>query len=191
MNAPEFTSTETPRLLLRRLKDGDLPTLLAYHNDPEVARYQLWEDMSEAAARAFVNEQKSLRPGVPGQWFVFALERKDTHVHIGDCSLKVSELDERQGEIGFNLARDQQGKGYAAEAVSSVLDYAFDVLELHRVIAVTDCENAASVALLERVGMRREGHFIQNIWFKGKWGDEYHYAVLRHEWTHRRRRPAS
>jgi len=35
------------------------------------------------------------------------------------------------------------------------------------------------------IGMRREGHFIQNIWFKGKWGDEYLYAVLREEWSHK------
>lgn len=47
---------------------------------------------------------------------------------------------------------------------------------------IADCENAASIALLERLGMRREGHFIQNIWFKGKWGDEYLYAILEEEW---------
>jgi RimJ/RimL family protein N-acetyltransferase len=53
---------------------------------------------------------------------------------------------------------------------------------LHRVIAITDCENAASVALLERLGLRREGHFLQNVWFKGTWGDEYLYAILHEEW---------
>jgi len=50
------------------------------------------------------------------------------------------------------------------------------------VIAVTDCENTASVTLLERLGLRREGHFIQNVWFKGKWADEYLYAILQDEW---------
>ena len=67
-----------------------------------------------------------------------------------------------------------------------MLNYAFTKLELHRVIAITDCENERSVALLSRLGMRREGHFIQNIWFKGKWGDEYLYAVLREEWLRKR-----
>ncbi len=47
---------------------------------------------------------------------------------------------------------------------------------------MTDCENDACVALLEWLGMRREGHFIENIWFKGKWGDEFQYAILHAEW---------
>jgi len=67
-----------------------------------------------------------------------------------------------------------------------VLDYVFTKLHSHRVIAITDCENERSVALLSRLGMRREGHFIQNIWFKGKWGNEYLYAILREEWLQKR-----
>jgi RimJ/RimL family protein N-acetyltransferase len=67
-----------------------------------------------------------------------------------------------------------------------VLDYSFEKLKLHRVVAIADCENEKSVALLSRLGLRREGHFIQNIWFKGKWGSEYLYAVLGEEWLGRR-----
>ena len=94
----------------------------------------------------------------------------------------INVFDHRQAEIGFTLSREYQGYGYATEAVSSILNYAFHTFDLHRIIAITDCENIASVALLERLGMRREGHFIQNIWFKGKWGDEYLYAMLKDEW---------
>jgi RimJ/RimL family protein N-acetyltransferase len=65
------------------------------------------------------------------------------------------------------------------------INYAFHTFDLHRITANTDCENIASVALLEQLGMRREGHFIQNIWFKGKWGDEYLYAILKEEWRHK------
>ena len=101
---------------------------------------------------------------------------------MGDCAFKIEEDDERQGEIGYTLARAYQGRGIASEAVSRVLEYAFASLGLHRVIAITDVENAPSVALLERLGLRREGHFHQNVWFKGKWGDEYLYAMLQEEW---------
>ena len=66
--------------------------------------------------------------------------------------------------------RAYQRQGFAIEAVSCFLTYAFLTFDLHRIIAITDCENAASVALLERLRMRREGHFLQNVWFKGKWG---------------------
>ena len=101
---------------------------------------------------------------------------------VGDCALKIEEHDERQAEIGYTLSRAYQGRGIASEAVSCVLEYAFVTLRLHRVIAITACENAASVALLERLGLRREGHFRQNVWFKGKWGDEFLYAMLQEEW---------
>jgi RimJ/RimL family protein N-acetyltransferase len=53
-------------------------------------------------------------------------------------------------------------------------------------VAIADCRNAPSWALLERVGMRREGHFIENVWFKGGWADEYLYAVLKDEWLQKR-----
>ena len=95
------------------------------------------------------------------------------------------EQDGRQAEVGFTLSREHQGKGYASEAVSRLLDYAFGDLGLHRVVAITDRENERSFALLERVGMRREGHFVQNAWFKGRWASEYLYALLEDEWLRR------
>ena len=178
----EFTTLETTRLRLRRFTDADLALFMAYRNDPEVARYQSWEGITESEARAFLQEQQKVQPGMPSQWFQIAIELKETGTLVGDCALKVEEYDERQAEIGYTFARAYQGLGIASEAVSRVLDYTFLTLGLHRVIAITDCENRASVALLERLGLRREGHFLQNVWFKGKWGDEYLYAILQVEW---------
>ena len=182
MSMPVFTTLETTRLRLRHFMDSDLALFMAYRNDPEVARYQSWEGISESEARAFLQEQKEIQPGVPGQWFQIAVELKETGMLVGDCALKIEEHDMRQAEIGYTLSRAYQGRGLASEAVSCVLEYAFVTLGLHRVIAITDCENVASVALLERLGLRREGHFRQNVWLKGKWGDEYLYAMLQEEW---------
>jgi RimJ/RimL family protein N-acetyltransferase len=178
----DFTTLETTRLRLRHFTDTDLLAFMTYRNDPVVARYQSWEDLSEPEARAFIQEQKEIKPGVPGRGFQIAIELKETGVLIGDCYFRINELDDRQAEIGFTLSRAYQGRGFATEAVSCFLNYAFLTFDLHRIIAITDCENAASIALLERLGMRREGHFLQNIWFKGKWGDEYLYAILKDEW---------
>jgi RimJ/RimL family protein N-acetyltransferase len=179
-----FTFLETERLLLRRFTDADLPSLLAYLNDPLVARYQTWESYTEQEAKEVIENKKTLNPFVPGEWFTFAVELKETATLIGHVALKLQ--DREQAEIGFTFARAHQGRGLACEAATRVLDYVFDELELHRVIAITDCENEKSAALLSRLGMRREGHFIQNIWFKGKWGDEFSYAILREEWLRRR-----
>jgi len=176
-----FNAIESQRLILRRFDDADLEPFLAYLNDPLVARYQTWESYTEQQARNVIEQQKSLLPGLPGHWFTFAVELKETGTLIGHVALKMLE-DAQQAEIGFTFAREYHGKGLAFEAAACVLDYVFTKLGLHRVTAITDCENERSAALLGRLGMRREGHFIQNIWFKGKWGSEYSYAILREEW---------
>ncbi|HLG93958.1 MAG TPA: GNAT family protein [candidate division Zixibacteria bacterium] len=181
-----FAPIETSRLILRQFADSDLSAIFAYRNDPEVAKYQNWTATREAELQAFIHDLKTAQPGTPAEWYQFAIELKSTKELIGDCALKVNKEDTKQGEIGFTLARQHQGKGLAVEAVSILLGYAFTKLELHRIIAITDCENSASIRLLERLGMRREGHFVQSIWNKGEWRDEYRYAILRDEWLQKR-----
>ena len=109
------------------------------------------------------------------------MELKETEGLVGDLGFRISE-DGKQGEVGYTLAREHWGKGYATEAVSRLLDHTFGVLGLHRVCAVVDQENAPSAAVLERLGLRREGAFVENAWFKGRWSSEYLYATLRKEW---------
>jgi RimJ/RimL family protein N-acetyltransferase len=177
-----FARLSSQRLILRRLRDSDLSTFCRYRSDPRVARYQDWVTFPEEDGVRFFAEQAGLHPDVEGAWFQMAIEHGETGEIVGDCAMKAIGDHPGQAEIGFTLAQDHQGKGYAAEAVTRLLDYAFGERSQHRVIAVTDARNAPAVRLLERVGMRREGHFLQNVWFKGSWGDEYLYAVLGQEW---------
>ena len=172
------------RLLLRRLAYEDLDAFLAYRNDPEVARYQSWDGMTTEEAHAFIREQQTVVPGEPGRWVQFAIELEATGALCGDVAIGVS-ADGRQAEIGFTLARAYQGRGIATEAVTTMLHQAFAAWQLHRVSATTDCLNLGSIALLERLGFRREGHHIENVWFKGAWGSEYVYAMLAREWARR------
>src|SRR3954452_17382511 len=111
-----FTQLDSPRLLLRHFKDADLPIFHAYRNDPEVARFQSWQQPTEDQARAFIDEMKTLQPGVPGEWFQFAVELKETGLLIGDLAMKVDREEPRQAEIGYTFAHEHQGKGYATEA---------------------------------------------------------------------------
>jgi RimJ/RimL family protein N-acetyltransferase len=183
MQSVEFATIETERLRLRRFADADLPAFIAYRNDPDIARYQSWEAITKAEAIAFILEQKTAPVGVPGEGIQIAIERKDNGRMIGDCYFNVMEDDPRQAEIGYTLTREAQGQGFATEAVAALLTWAFATFDLHRVVAIVDVRNTASVALHERLGLRREAHFRQNVWFKGAWGDEYLYAVLREEWS--------
>jgi RimJ/RimL family protein N-acetyltransferase len=177
---------ETERLLLRPFRDSDLDVFLAYRSDPEVARYQGWElPYERETAQAFIDEMKNARPDTPGHWFQAAIELKGSGVMIGDVASHLMASDPRQAYIGITLARAYWGKGYGEEASRRQLDYLFGELNLHRVVAECDVENAASQALLERLGFRREAHLIENIWFKGSWGSEFHYAMLEREWKRR------
>jgi RimJ/RimL family protein N-acetyltransferase len=178
-----FIRLSSKRLVLRRVRDADLSTFCRYRSDPEVARFQDWTEFPEEAGRRFFAEQAELHPGVAGAWFQMMIENAETGELIGDCGLKSMGDDPRQVVIGYTLAPIHQGKGYATEAITRLLDYIFTDLGKHRVTAMADTRNTRSVRLMERVGMRREGHFIQNNWFKGAWADEYLYAVLEHDWS--------
>ncbi len=182
---PDPRDLRTPRLRLRPLVLADVAAVTRYRDDPEVARYQSWETYSDADSEALIRAVMDRRSGTPGEWFQWGIELRSTGALIGDCGLKTRGDDPRQGEIGYTLARDQQGQGLATEAVRAVLDHAFRDLGLHRVSASVDADNLASLALLERLELRREAHFRRSVWFKGGWCDDVIYALLRDEWLAR------
>lgn len=173
---------ESNRLILRLFKSSDVELLLNYRGNPEVAKYQLWEPFTRDQALDFVHKYKSAKEFVPGEWFGMAIELKETGQLIGDIALKIESKDYSQAEIGFNLSPNYQKQGFAGEAVFCILDYLFRELNLHRVYAIVDSQNKAAGSVLKKAGMRREGHFVQNIRVKGNWGDEYFYAILKQEW---------
>lgn len=174
---------ETERLILRQFNASDLETFLGYRNDPEVAKYQAWEyPYPREKAIEFIQKMSIAIPA-HSDWLQIALELKVTGAMIGDVAFFVKREDERQAMIGYSLARPFWGNGYAFEAVCRLLAYLFDELNLHRISAECDVENAASWRLLEKLGFRREAHLIENIYFKGAYGSEYHYAMLLREWT--------
>ncbi len=177
---------ESARLVLRRLTEADVESLLAYRNDPEVARYQSWSSITRTQALALIQELQTVPPGTPGAGFQIAIALKETGQHIGDCYLHREAEETYQAEIGYTLAPAFQGQGYAREAVSRLLDFVFTDLNLHRVFARTLTYNRRSINLLARLGMRREAHFIRDYWFKEKWEDEYLYAILQDEWQRAR-----
>ena len=176
---------ESPRLLLRRFVSRDAPAFAAYRSEPAVARYQDWESCALAEAAAFIRRQRRHPPGAPGRWTQIAVALRQSDALIGDLGLLRHAADPRQATVGVTLAPQYQGRGYAAEALVTLLDHLFRQLDLHRVQADVDPRNRPSWALLERLGWRREGHRVKGVWFKGRWADEYLYAILREEWLAR------
>ena len=101
---------------------------------------------------------------------------------VGHVTISI-DPEHRQGEIGFMFDPAHQGRGYATEAARALVAYAFEHYGVHRVYGRLEPRNEASARVLEKLGMRREAHLIENEWVKGEWQSEAVYALLAREWT--------
>lgn len=179
----KFTEMKGERVTLRRFKPADVKPFVAYRSDPDVARYQSWDAPYPLAhGELLIRAMQRQHPDTPGQWFQFAVMLSSTGELIGDCGAKPDAADPRQAEIGYTIATQQHGHGYGADAVRTLLGYLFDGRGKHRVTASCDPRNTGSIRLLERIGMRREGHMRESIWFNGEWADDLLFAMLDREW---------
>jgi len=184
----EFIELCTARLHLRRPRPDDAAAISAYRGLPEVARYQSWETFDVDEASQLIADQLAIEPGTEGSWLQLMIVVTDSAQIIGDCGIHFLLNAARQAELGITLDPRYQHRGFAGEAVEGVLTYLFGSLNLHRVSATTDAENTAAQNLFERLGFRREAHFVEHLWFKGAWGSEYVFAMLQREWRVRARR---
>jgi len=179
---------QTQRLTLRPFSPADLDDLYDYQSRPEVARYLRWDARDRAQARAALEAQcRETRLETEGDWLTFAVVWREAGRVIGETGLKLTSRQHPQGETGFVFNPDYQGRGLATEAAAAMLTLAFDSLAWHRVTGNCDARNQSSARLMERLGMRREAHFAQNVMIKGEWTDELVYAILGHEWKARQR----
>ncbi|WP_029075701.1 GNAT family N-acetyltransferase [Kaistia adipata] len=176
----------TERLILRPFVAADFDAYAAYHSLPEVYRYLYAAvPVGEALRRQF--EDGLAAPfEADGDAFRLAVVRMDTATVIGETYLKMASQAALQGEIGYLFHPHAAGKGYATEAVGATIDFGFSHLGFHRIFARLDTANQGSIGVVERLGLRREAHLVQNDRFDGVWGDEYNYAVLASEWAGRR-----
>ncbi len=175
----------TWRLALTPLVAEDAPAFFAYRSDPGVCAYQGFEPGTLEDARRFIDAMQKTPFGRPGSWFQLGIRLREAGQLVGDVGIHFLAEDDRQAEIGFTVASRHQRRGYGSEAVTGVLAYLFGPGRHHRVIASVDPRNAPSVALLRRVGMRQEAHFVKSLWFKGAWADDLVFAVLASEWRER------
>lgn len=174
---------QTTRLTLRNFMDNDLESFLAYRNDPEVAKYQGWGmPYPREKAEKFISSMKDKSAPKQGEWIQFAVALKDTDELIGDLGCFVKKEDIRQSVIGFTIASSHWRKGYAVEVIPLLLEYLFEDMDMHRITADCDVENIASYHTLEKLGFRREAHFVESFLINGLYTSEYHYGLLQREW---------
>jgi RimJ/RimL family protein N-acetyltransferase len=175
----------TARLVLRHMTDDDIDDIHAYQSRPDVSRYVPYDPRSrdEVAAKVAKFAQARTLAG-DGDFWQLAIERTEAPGRvIGDVYFSITSVTSATAEIGWAMHPDHYGRGYMTEAASAILGIAFGDLGLHRVFAQLDPRNTASAALCRRLGMRAEAHFVEDLWFKGEWGDTEIYALLDREWA--------
>jgi RimJ/RimL family protein N-acetyltransferase len=174
---------QTARLLLRPFVAEDLDALHDLRSRPDVTRYLYWEPASRDEVRRELDRrvrQRTLER--EGETLHLAMVLRGGGAVIGDVSLKWLSREQEQGEVGFVVHPDHQGRGLAGEAAKAMLRLGFEHFAFHRIIGRCDGRNDASARLMRRLGMRHEAHFRENERFKGEWGDELVFAMLASEW---------
>jgi RimJ/RimL family protein N-acetyltransferase len=178
---------QTDRLLLRPFAATDFDALLAIQSRADVARYLYWDPRNAAEVRETLDTKVHATAIVAeGDHLSLAVVLRESGELIGDCSLVWASAEHRQAEIGFLFHPDHHGHGYATEAAAALLALAFDGLRAHRVFGRLEARNTASARVLERLGMRKEAHLVENEHIKGEWQSEVVYALLEREWASRR-----
>jgi ribosomal-protein-alanine N-acetyltransferase len=85
-------------------------------------------------------------------------------------------------KLGYAIAADHWGRGYATDAARAMVTFGFHELGLHRITAAIGPENAASMAVVKRLGFTREGHLRDHVFTNGAWRDSVLWSILAHEW---------
>jgi len=183
-----FSDIVTERLIVRQLRPSDAHSMFLYRSDPVVAKFQDWKPDSVEKTLEFIDIASRIEPDTPDTWFQLALAQRDSDKLIGDCGLHFFSSEMWQAELGITLAPSHHHQGYATEAVQAVLEFLFTGLGKHRVFASLDPGNSAAIALFNRVGMRKEGHFVESLWWNGEWVDAVIFAMLDREWRTRHKR---
>lgn len=174
---------ETKSLLLRPYEERDFEDFAGLAGREDVTRYLYWGPRDRAASReAFDRRLSGEAPEGGVKPLSLALIDRITGRFAGECGIVRVKAEHRDGELGYMLHPDFHDRGLAIEAAREVLRIGFEVLKLHRIHASCDDRNIASARVLERLGMRKEGHFRRNEWVKGEWTGGLCYALLEDEW---------
>jgi RimJ/RimL family protein N-acetyltransferase len=172
----------TERLIIRALTPDDLDRHHAIFSDVDVVRYLYFGPFDRPAAKEHLARRSVVELPAEGGWINFGVEVQGEGVLIGELAMGFISAVHEHYEVGYVIDPAYAGHGYATEGAAMIVELAFSALGAHRVSGRLDARNDPSARVLEKLGMRREAHLIENEFVKGEWTDELVYAVLAPEW---------
>ena len=175
---------ETERLIIRSISIDDKNEIFEYRSDTNTNKYQGWIPKTIDDVENFIGKI-SKQINIPETWFQFVLIEKNTQKIIGDIGVHFIDMENKQVEIGCTLNSVFQHKGYATESLKKIIDYLFKELNKHRIIASIDPNNYNSIRMVEKIGFRKEAHFVESLLVNGVWVDDLVYALIEKEWENK------
>jgi RimJ/RimL family protein N-acetyltransferase len=172
----------TERLILREFTEQDWPAVLAYQTDPLYLRYYEWTGRTPEEVQAFIGMFLAQQRAQPRIKFQLAVTLKTDNQLIGNCGIRLEEPGAHQADIGYELAPQHWGRGYATEAARAIIAFGFEELRVHRIWSWCIADNVGSARVLEKLGMQLEGRLRENEHFKGRWWDTLMFGILDAEW---------
>ena len=175
---------ETPRLILRKFAEDDFADVHSYASCVENVIYMPFGPNTEEDTRNYINLAIKQAEEAPITSYQYAVVYKETGRLIGGGGINAM----GHAEVGWLLHRDYWNLGLGSEFGAELLRFGFEELGIHRIIARCDAANIASYRVMEKLGMRREGLFIEarpaHKLSDKQYGDTLVYAILRREWLH-------
>jgi ribosomal-protein-alanine N-acetyltransferase len=182
MNIP----IETDRLVLRNFREDDWQAVHAYTSDPDVVGWFGEQPYSVEQTRDWIQADLEHQKN-PDRWnILLAVTLKSDDTVVGNCGHIVrSPREIRAAYAGYKISQEYWNNGYATEALGAMLKFGFGDLDLQRISMISDPRNVGSWRVMEKCGLRREGHAIQDRLMNGEMIDTYYYAMLSGEWQKR------
>ncbi|HEX7736914.1 MAG TPA: GNAT family protein [Ktedonobacteraceae bacterium] len=175
---PVFT---TKRLRLRQIQLDDADDLFTTFSDEEVMEfYGHLPHKSVEDSRELIRQQHKWYAQHEGIRWGITLKGDDKV--IGSCGFYLFDMESRHAETGYELNRAYWRQGIVSEAMSAILNYAFNELELLRIEAVVDDVNERSKGMLRKLGFTHEGTLRKRFYFRGRLLDEHFFGLLKDEW---------
>ena len=184
----DLPELHTERLLLRKLRSGDVYDVNEYASREEVPRYLLWTPhLNLRETQGYLDFlQKRYRKGLHSDWGIQLRSQPQSGGKIiGTCGFSAVDIPNESCELGYVLSPSHWGKGYMDEAFEAVLDAAFNRLQAHRVTLRILEGNQPSERFALRHGFRLEGKSVEALYVKGVYRTVCHYAMLREEYEGR------
>jgi ribosomal-protein-alanine N-acetyltransferase len=170
----------TARLNLREFIAMDFAAVHAYSSDPRVTRYLFFGPRDEESTAEYLEELLASQREKPRTRFELAVEEVASGKLIGACDLSL--IESNVVDLGYMLSAEQWGNGYATEIALALVDAAFFDLRAQRVISTVDVNNAASIRVLEKIGMRWEAVYRKHRRAKNRWWDCHLFTLPREVW---------